>query len=85
MHANLHDGGRGGFRGTSRILVVAIVVVVAVVDVVEVIYMHAEVAFTVRERVRNTYNDTWLVRVHVSRVCEYSWIRVCIQATSTVG
>lgn len=46
----------GGFRGTSRILVVAIVVVV--VDVVEVIYMHAEVAFTVRERIRNTYNDT---------------------------
>lgn len=45
----------GGFRGT--ILVVAIVVVV-VVDVVEVIYMHAEVAFTVRERIRNTYNDT---------------------------
>lgn len=61
MHANLRDGGRGrgggGFRGTSRILVVAAVVVV-VVDVVQVIYMHAEVAFTVRERVRNTYNDT---------------------------
>lgn len=61
MHANLRDGGRGrggggGFRGTSRILVVAAVVVV--VDVVQVIYMHAEVAFTVRERVRNTYNDT---------------------------
>lgn len=50
-------GGGGGFRGASRILVVAIVVV-AVVNVVEVIYMHAEVAFTVRERVRNTHNDT---------------------------
>lgn len=62
MHANLRDGGRGrggggGFRGTSRMLVVAAAVVV-VVDVVQVIYMHAEVAFTVRERVRNTYNDT---------------------------
>jgi len=57
---NLHTTGRGGrgkeeedLGGTSRI--VAIVVVVVVVDVVEVIYMHAEVAFTVRERVRNTY------------------------------
>lgn len=54
MHANLRDGGRGrgggGFRGTSRILVVAAVVVV-VVDVVQVIYMHAEVAFTDRKSV----------------------------------
>lgn len=62
MHANLHDGERGkgeeDLGGRGRILVVAIVAVVVVVDVVEVIYMHAEVAFTIRERVRNTYNDT---------------------------